>query len=51
MYSKEQSIPLDQVPGYIKKKLEDKQKIDEQIKETDAILQSKNVSMETKTDP
>jgi hypothetical protein len=49
--SKEQSIPLDQVPGYIKKKLEDKQKIDEQIKETDAILQSKNVSMETKTDP
>jgi hypothetical protein len=45
--SSEQSIPLDQVPNYIEKKLVEKQKIDEQIKEADAILQSKNVSIET----
>jgi hypothetical protein len=45
--SREQSIPLDQVPNYIEKKLEDKQKIDDQIKEADAILQSKNVNIET----
>ncbi len=45
--SKEQSIPLDQVPNYIKQKLEEKKKIDDQIKEADAILQSKNVSIET----
>jgi hypothetical protein len=35
------------VSGYIKKKLEEKQKIDEQIKEADAMLQSKNVNSET----
>jgi hypothetical protein len=45
--SREQSIPLDQVPHYIEKKLEEKQKIDEQIKEADTVLQSKNVSIET----
>jgi hypothetical protein len=45
--SKEESIPLDQVPNYIEKKLEDKQKVDEQIKEADAELESKNVSIET----
>jgi hypothetical protein len=44
--SKEESIPLDQVPNYIEKKLEEQKKIDEQIKEADAILQSKNVSIE-----
>jgi hypothetical protein len=44
--SKEETIPLDQVPNYIEKKLEEKKKIDEQIKEADAILQSKNVSIE-----
>jgi hypothetical protein len=44
--SSEQSIPLDQVPNYIKKKLEEKKKIDDQIKQADAILQSKNVSIE-----
>jgi hypothetical protein len=41
-----ESIPLDQVSNYIEKKLEEKQKIDEQIKEADAILQSKDVSIE-----
>jgi vacuolar-type H+-ATPase subunit I/STV1 len=44
--SKKESIPLDQLPVYIKQKLEEKQKIDEQIKEADAILQSKDVSIE-----
>jgi hypothetical protein len=44
--SKGESIPLDQVPTYINKKLEEKQKIDEQIKEADATLQSKNVNIE-----
>jgi hypothetical protein len=34
------------VSGYINKKLEEKQKIDEEIKEADTILQSKNVSIE-----
>ncbi|MFL6327381.1 MAG: hypothetical protein ACJ71I_07890 [Nitrososphaeraceae archaeon] len=45
--SKKESIPLDQVSSYIREKLEEKQKIDEQIKEADAILQSKNVNIET----
>src|SRR5919197_6241403 len=45
--SKAESIPLDQVSSYIEEKLEDKQKIDEEIKEADAILQSKNVDIET----
>jgi DNA polymerase III delta prime subunit len=44
--SKAESVSLDEVSGYIKGKLEDKQKIDKQIKEADAILQSKNVSIE-----
>jgi hypothetical protein len=44
--SKSESIPLDQVPEYIKQKLEVKQKIDEEIKEADSILQSKNVSIQ-----
>jgi hypothetical protein len=44
--SKAESIPLDQVSGYIKEKLEEKKKIDEEIKQADVILQSKNVSIE-----
>jgi hypothetical protein len=44
--SKEESIPLDQVPNYIKQKLEEKKNIDEQITQADATLQSKNVSIE-----
>jgi hypothetical protein len=44
--SNTESIPLDQVSGYIKQKLQEKQKVDGQIKEADAILQSKNVSIE-----
>jgi hypothetical protein len=37
--SKEESIPLDQVPSYINQKLEEKQKIEEEIKEADTILE------------
>jgi DNA-binding transcriptional MerR regulator len=44
--SKSESIPLDHVSGYIREKLEEKQKIDEQIKEADNVPQSKNVSIE-----
>jgi hypothetical protein len=45
--SNAESIPLDQVPNYIEKKLEQKKKIDEQINEADAVLQSKNVNIQT----
>ena len=44
--SNTESIPLDQVSEYIKEKLQEKQKIDEAIKEAGAVLQSKNVSIE-----
>ena len=44
--SKKESIPLDQVPGYIKEKLEAKEKIDEDVKAADSLLQTKNVSIE-----
>jgi hypothetical protein len=44
--SKSKSIPLQQVPDYIQQKLQQKQKLDEQIKEAEAVLQSKNVSIE-----
>jgi hypothetical protein len=37
--SKSESMPLDQVSGYIKEKLQEKQKIEEEIKQADAILQ------------
>ena len=45
--SNTESIPFDQVSSYVNKKLEEKKKIDEQIKEADDILQSKNVNIET----
>jgi hypothetical protein len=44
--SKSESIPLDQVPVYIKEKLGEKQKIDEEIKQADSTLRSKNVNIE-----
>ena len=44
--SKSESIPLDQVPGYVREKLQEKQKIEEEIKQAGALLQSKNVSIE-----
>jgi alanine racemase len=45
--SNTESIRFDQVSSYVNKKLEEKKKIDEQIKEADDILQSKNVNIET----
>jgi hypothetical protein len=45
--TKGESIPLNELPNYIKQKLEEKQKIAEQIKEADAILQTKNVKVKT----
>jgi hypothetical protein len=45
--SKSESIPLDQVPGYVGEKLQEKQKIDEDIKQANDVLQSKNVNIET----
>ena len=44
--SKEQSIPLDQVPSYVREKLEEKQKIDQEIQQADATFQSKNMTIE-----
>jgi hypothetical protein len=44
--SKVESIPLDQVSGYIGKKLKEKQNIDEEIRQADAVLESKNVTIE-----
>jgi hypothetical protein len=44
--SKSESVPPEQLPNYVRQKLEEKQKIDEETKQADAILQSKNVSIE-----
>jgi hypothetical protein len=45
--SKSESVPLDQVSNHVNKKLEEKKKIDEDIKAADTVLQSKNMSIET----
>jgi hypothetical protein len=44
--SKSQSVSPDQLPDYIKQKLVEKQRIDDDIQQADAILQSKNVAVE-----
>ena len=44
--SNRESIPLDQVSGYIKEKSEEKQKIDEDVKAASSLLRSKNVSIQ-----
>jgi hypothetical protein len=44
--SKEQTIPIQEVPSYIKQKLVENQRIDEEIQQADAVLQSKNVTLE-----
>jgi hypothetical protein len=41
-----QSIPLHELPGYMEKKLEEKQRIDEEVQQADATLQSKKVTIE-----
>ena len=44
--SKSELVPPDQLPNYVKQKLEEKQKIDEEIQQADATLQSTNVNIE-----
>jgi hypothetical protein len=44
--SKAESIPLDQAPEYVKQRLGEKQKIDQEIQQADVVLQSKNVTIE-----
>jgi hypothetical protein len=44
--SKSESVPPDELPNYIKEKLEQKKEIDEEIQQADAILQSKSVTLE-----
>jgi hypothetical protein len=43
--SRLESLPLEQVPSYIKQKLEEKKRIEEELREADILLQSKNVSI------
>jgi hypothetical protein len=45
--TKSESVPPDQLPNHIKQKLEEKQKIDQQIQELNAILQTQNVKVKT----
>jgi hypothetical protein len=45
--TKSESIPPAEVPGCIKQKLKEKQQLEEQIQEGGAILQSKNMDIET----
>jgi hypothetical protein len=44
--SKSESVPPDELPNYIKHKLEEKQRLDDEIQQADTIIQSKNVSLE-----
>jgi hypothetical protein len=44
--SRGESVPPDQLSNYIKQKLEQKQRIDEQVQQADEVLQSKNVILE-----
>jgi hypothetical protein len=44
--SNEQSIPIQEVPNYIQQKLEEKQKIDQEVKEASDILKNKSGSIE-----
>jgi hypothetical protein len=48
--TKSQPVPPDQLPDYLKQKLEEKQKIDEEIKQSDEILQNKNVKVKAIND-
>jgi hypothetical protein len=45
--SKSQPVTPDQLPNYIEQKLEEKQKIDEEIRQADEILQTKKVKVKT----
>ncbi len=48
--TRNESIPPDELPDYIKQKLEAKLKIDEEIQQADALLQSKNVKVKAIND-
>jgi hypothetical protein len=41
--SKAESIPLEEIPSYIKQKLEEKRKIDQDINEANDMLQDKDL--------
>ena len=45
--AKSESIPPAEIPDINKQKLEEKQKLEKQIQEADALLHSKNVDIET----
>jgi DNA replicative helicase MCM subunit Mcm2 (Cdc46/Mcm family) len=45
--SRSESIPLEDLEGHVKQKEEEKQRLEEEIKQTRAILESTNVEMET----
>jgi hypothetical protein len=45
--SKSESIPLDQVPEYVREELQEKQKIDEEIRQASDVLQSNKINIET----
>ena len=44
--SKSELVPPDELPNYVRQKLEEKHRIDQEIQRTDATLQSKNVTIE-----
>ena len=44
--SREQTVALEHVPNYVKQKLEEKQKIEQEIKEAKEVLQKMNVTIE-----
>jgi hypothetical protein len=45
--SKSESVSPDELPKYVREKLEEKQRIEEEIQQTNAALQSKNVAIES----
>jgi hypothetical protein len=44
--SSSESVPLEQVPDYFQQKLQQKQKLEQEIKDAEAVLQSKNVCID-----
>jgi hypothetical protein len=45
--AKEESIQLDQISDFVKRKIDEMKRIQEELKEADTLLQSKNASIET----
>jgi hypothetical protein len=44
--AKEESFPLDQISDFVKRKIEEMKKIEEEVREADTLLQNKNVRLE-----